>query len=413
MDYRKRPIKIKRRRTKAIFGPKKSPLKKIALAVVLLVLLVYIVEAMGFLGSSLDYFFKPSISSSLEELDPFVPEQDVLLPGSASLAEFDFPELEAKDLFSASSRVKFDFPDLESKTLFSSEQAVKRRAPVIKDGVHLTVVQVQVQNSLAGAIRNAGERVELALKIADVFRWDMDFSRDIHPGHSIRILIEKKYHNGKFIGYSRMLACELEHGKKLNRAYLFGSGKSIGYFDPAGRSLKKSFLKAPLPFLRVTSGFTHNRMHPILKRVTPHTGVDYGAPVGTPVWSVADGKVVSAGRNAAAGNFVRIAHQSNYASQYNHLHRIAKGINNGKRVTQGQLIGYVGSTGLSTGPHLDFRLWKNNVPINPSKTVSMPSPQLPKKDLEQFKSRQAHYASLLKGKSGIISPVAELQKKKN
>jgi murein DD-endopeptidase MepM/ murein hydrolase activator NlpD len=159
------------------------------------------------------------------------------------------------------------------------------------------------------------------------------------------------------------------------------------YFNPEGDSLRKVLLKAPLSFRRISSGFSHRRFHPILKYYRPHTGVDYAAPTGTPVWSVGDGKVIRRGRTRAAGNYVRIRHNGMYTTQYNHLSRFARGTRPGSTVTQGQTIGYVGSTGYATGPHLDYRLYYRGKPIDPRKVKAPSCKPVPSDRREEFQAK--------------------------
>jgi murein DD-endopeptidase MepM/ murein hydrolase activator NlpD len=202
--------------------------------------------------------------------------------------------------------------------------------------------------------------------LVEIFSSDFDFTADTRPGDRFRLLVEKRYAGDEFIDYGQVLVAQyLSDGKVLTGVSFEPAGGRSGYYDLGGRSLKKTFLKSPLEFTRVTSGFTYARPHPILGGVRPHLAVDYAAPVGTPVRAVADGSVLVAGWNGGNGIQVHLRHRAGYETVYNHLSRLAPGVRTGGKVTQRQVIGYVGSTGLSTGPHLDFRVAKDGRFVNP------------------------------------------------
>ncbi len=213
-----------------------------------------------------------------------------------------------------------------------------------------------VQNSLFGAVEAAGENDQLALKIADIFGWDIDFNTDTQKGDKFEVVVEKKILNGKFVGYGRVLAAEYDNGGHDYQAVLFHEpdGQSA-YYAPSGKAVKKAFLRSPLRFAApITSRFSYHRFHPILKRYLPHLGIDYGAPVGSKVQAVATGQVVFAGWQGGGGKEVRLRHSHGYETYYLHLSRIL--VHRGQHVNQGQVIALTGATGLATGPHLDFRV---------------------------------------------------------
>jgi murein DD-endopeptidase MepM/ murein hydrolase activator NlpD len=217
-------------------------------------------------------------------------------------------------------------------------------------------VKGEIQDSLFQAVTDQGEGDQLALEIADIFGWDIDFSTDPRQGDTFEVLVEKKMLRGEFLGYGRILAAEYRNEGKLFQAVLFRdpSGRPA-YYAPSGKSMKKAFLRSPLRFgAVVTSRFSYHRFHPILKRYRPHLGIDYGAPVGSAVQAVADGRVVSAGWHGGGGKEIRLRHAMGYETYYLHLSRIL--VRPGQRVQQGQIIGRTGATGLATGPHLDFRI---------------------------------------------------------
>ncbi len=222
-------------------------------------------------------------------------------------------------------------------------------------------------SSLVAAIHEAGEQVQLAIDIAEVFAGEIDFNNDLRQGDSFDVLFEKFLREDEFAGYGSIVAAEFHNDGRRIRAIRFTPrGGAPAYYDERGRSLQKLFLRSPFTFQpRVTSRFSYRRLHPVLGGFRPHLGVDYGAPRGTPVVAVASGVVVSAGRDGDSGKMVRLRHTNGYETYYLHLSAFAAGIRRGTRVAQGQMIARVGATGLVTGPHLDFRMRKNGVFVNP------------------------------------------------
>jgi murein DD-endopeptidase MepM/ murein hydrolase activator NlpD len=260
-----------------------------------------------------------------------------------------------------------------------------RRSETSPD-VRVVAVSGTVARSLFHAIDDAGESAQLVIDFVNIFESDFDFTADTRSGDRFRLLVEKRYAGEQFGNYGRILAAQyLSDGRVLTGVgFDGGAGRRYAFFDEQGRSLKKSFLKSPLDFTRITSGFTYARPHPILGGVRPHLAVDYGAPVGTPVRAVADGTVVRSGWDGGNGISIRIRHRSGYGTMYNHLSKLAAGIRRGSRVTQRQIIGYVGSTGLSTGPHLDYRVSKNGVFVNPLHEKFLPGEPIGASERGQF-----------------------------
>ena len=242
--------------------------------------------------------------------------------------------------------------------------------PYVKERHEVTLAGVidAERNSLVAVVDAGGENVMLAIAMAEVFGGEIDFNNDLRRGDSFDVLFEKVYREGTFSGYGDVLAAEFVNDGRRVQAFRFqvpGEAEPQ-YFDETGRSMKRLFLRSPFRFEpRVTSRFSYRRVHPVLGGVRPHLGVDYGAPTGTPVVAVANGTVVSAARSGGSGNMVRLRHTNGYETYYLHLSAFGKGMRPGARVAQGQVIGRVGSTGLSTGPHLDYRMRKNGTFVNP------------------------------------------------
>lgn len=244
-----------------------------------------------------------------------------------------------------------------------------------------------IETSLWNAMGKNDLPVSLALELSEIYAWTIDFF-GLQQGDSIRVYYDEEYIDGERVGIGRIHAANFYHARKWQEAFYFDSsdttmvhhpysGRTVGYYDGDGNSLRKAFLKAPLNYKRISSHFTYARKHPIYKVVRPHTGVDYAAPAGTPVVTIGDGVVIEKGYKGGGGNTVKIRHNSTYTTAYLHLSKFGKDIAVGKHVSQGQVIGYVGSTGSSTGPHLDFRIWKGGSPIDPLKMVSPPVEPIP------------------------------------
>lgn len=248
-------------------------------------------------------------------------------------------------------------------------------------------ISVPIEDNLFNALQQAGEKDTLAMALADIFQWDVDFNTDFRRGDQFRVLVEKYYLDQELVRYGNVLTAEFSNqGKKIQAFLHTVPGRKAEYYDAAGRPLRKQMLKSPLPFLApITSRFSRNRFHPILKRYRPHLGVDYGAPAGTPVLSMADGRVVAKSWDGkGGGNMIRISHAGGMTTTYMHLSRYAAGMSIGKSVNQGQVIGYVGATGLASGPHLDFRIQKGKQYVNPVHVHGTPSDPLPASQMASF-----------------------------
>ncbi len=224
-----------------------------------------------------------------------------------------------------------------------------------------------VENSLWESAEANGLDHDLIMALTDVFAWQIDFNREVRFGDRWRLVVDELLVDGEPIGWGKVRVAEYKTKEQSFMGILYESADHTvsGYFDTEGESLRQMFLKSPLQFGKVTSGFSHRRFHPILKVNLPHNGVDYGAPRGTPVHSVGNGVVEFAGYNGTSGNMIKIQHNSVYTTSYLHLDHIQKGLRKGSRITQGMVIGYVGSTGRATGPHLHFAFYENGVFVNP------------------------------------------------
>jgi len=254
----------------------------------------------------------------------------------------------------------------------------------------------KIRDSLFNALTDAGESPELAMRLAEIFGWDLDFYTDPRPGDIFRVVVEKKkYLNGQTAAYGRIFAAEFDNNGHAYRAVLFRhpSGKPA-YYAPDGKSLEKAFLHSPLKFAApITSHFSRSRYHPILKVHRPHLGIDYGAPIGTPVQAIGSGRVVFAGRNGGSGNLVHLQHSNGYETMYLHLSRLL--VRPGQRVEQGQRIGLVGMTGLATGPHLDFRIRQYGVYRNFETLRLPPARPVSKRDWNDFVAARQRWLPLL------------------
>jgi murein DD-endopeptidase MepM/ murein hydrolase activator NlpD len=224
----------------------------------------------------------------------------------------------------------------------------------------------------------------VAIKLSEIFAWNIDFF-GLQKGDYFRAIYEEDYVEDSSVGNQRIKAALFNHMGREFYAIPFEQDSVLRFFDQDGNSLQRAFLKAPLRYSRISSGFSNSRMHPILRVRRPHHGVDYAAPVGTPVYAIGDGRVTETSYSAGAGRMIKIRHNSVYTTAYLHLRNFATGIKPNTWVTQGQVIGYVGSSGMSTGPHLDFRVWKNGTPVDPLRIESPPVEPVKEENLEEFK----------------------------
>jgi murein DD-endopeptidase MepM/ murein hydrolase activator NlpD len=242
---------------------------------------------------------------------------------------------------------------------------------------------------------NAGLSEKTIIEVADVFSFDIDFMTEIQQGDKFTIIYEKRTRDGQEAPDGKVLAAKFFNKNENYYAYYYDNDGNGGHYDSEGRVLVRQFLRAPLSYSRITSGYTGARLHPITRKVSAHYQIDYAAPTGTPVVATARGTVTSAGYDGGWGNIVRVKHDNGYSSQYGHLSAFAKGVRSGSRVAQGQLVGYVGSTGWSTGPHLDYGIRLNGAPVNPLALNLPKGDPLTEEKMPEFEELKNNYNKLL------------------
>lgn len=289
--------------------------------------------------------------------------------------------------------------DSTRKLVVDIGDSYKARVENIRYDYELAKVEGAIESHLFQAVADAGETPTLAILLADIFAWEVDFIRDLRAGDSFTVLVEKRFRDGEFKGYGKMLAASFTNQGTTYEAFLFVNDLGMpAHYNPKGESLRKSFLKAPLSFTRISSGFSNSRLHPIFMERRAHPGVDYAAPTGTPVKAVGDGVVTGAGWSGGYGNQVILKHSNGYESMYSHLSGFSKSAKRGARIRQGEVIGYVGATGWATGPHLDFRLRSGGTFLNPTKLMNNPrSTPVPKNKVGAFRERMEEYRGYLNG----------------
>lgn len=235
----------------------------------------------------------------------------------------------------------------------------------------------------------------MAIRLSEIYAWTVDFF-GLDRGDKFKVIYDAQYVDSIPVGIGRIYAASFIHKGEELMAYEFTQNGETSYYDEHGKSLRRQLLKAPLRFSRISSGFSKGRMHPILKIVRPHSGVDYVAPTGTPVYTVGDGVVIEKGYSKSAGNYIKVKHNSVYTTGYNHFSKFASGMFVGAKVKQGQVIGYVGNTGYSTGSHLDYRVWMNGQAINPLKIKAPPIEPIKETYLPEFKAAVDSLNNVLK-----------------
>jgi murein DD-endopeptidase MepM/ murein hydrolase activator NlpD len=256
---------------------------------------------------------------------------------------------------------------------------------VYRDKKPVTIVEKSasgiINSSLWNTMKDNNLDQELILTLADVYAWTVDFYH-LQKGDAFKVIYTERQVDGKFVGIDRIIAAEFTQRKTPLRAYLFESGGFDDYYDDDGNSLRKAFLRAPVKFSRISSRYSKKRFHPVQKRYKAHLGTDYAAPTGTPILATGDGVVIAATYTGSNGNYVKIRHNATYTTQYLHMSKRKSKL--GDRVKQGDVIGYVGSTGLATGPHVCYRFWKNGKQVNPYKQKLPPSKPVKPENMEAF-----------------------------
>ncbi|EGJ50435.1 Peptidase M23 [Desulfocurvibacter africanus subsp. africanus str. Walvis Bay] len=303
---------------------------------------------------------------------------------------------------------EYEISAAEKLRILKAEEGFQvERAPIEYD-VRTERVSGVITSNLYAAVDATGESPELAVRLAEIFAWDIDFIRDIREGDTFTVLAEKRSRDGQPAGYGRILAAMFINQGQVYKGFLFETAEGQAHFyDENGRSMRKAFLKTPLDFARITSGFSRKRFHPVLGVNRPHLGTDYAAPTGTPIKSVGDGVITVRTRNNASGNYITIRHNNSYETSYLHMSRFASGLKRGSRVRQGQVIGYVGQTGWATGPHVCFRMKKNGQHINPVKLKTPPAEGVPQDRREAFAGLVSHLTTTLEQD---VSHTAEAQR---
>jgi murein DD-endopeptidase MepM/ murein hydrolase activator NlpD len=274
-------------------------------------------------------------------------------------------------------------PNLVDYIVFNFEDTL--RVDVCKRDVVILEKNIvgEIESNLSETIENLGISHELTNKFVDIFGWQVDFQR-LQKGDKFKLIYEEAQVEGVSVGIKEINAIYFEHSGSPYYAFPFDQGEGTDYFDDEGKSLRKALLKYPIEFTRISSRYTMNRFHPVQKRWKAHLGTDFAAPTGTPIRSVGDGIIEEARYKSNNGNYVKVRHNGTYTTQYLHMSRIAEGVRAGTRVRQGQTIGYVGSTGLATGPHLCYRFWKNGVQVDALRVELPPSQPVKKDQMEAF-----------------------------
>ena len=250
---------------------------------------------------------------------------------------------------------------------------------------HIKMKSGVIRSSLFAATDGANVPDSVATQIAEIFASDIDFNRDLRKKDRFKVVYELRYSNGELTGVGRVLAAEfINKGKTHQAVYFESNDKEKGYYTPDGKNLRRAFLRSPLKFSRISSGFTRSRFHPVLKKWRAHKGIDYAARKGTPVRATANGIVAVSTRNRGYGKYIILKHRGRYSTVYAHLSRFAKGLRKGKRINQGDIIGYVGSTGLATGPHLHYEFRVKGIQRNPLRVVMPAAIPLAAKNIPAF-----------------------------
>ncbi len=300
-------------------------------------------------------------------------------------------------------RIEYRFNEYEILVVEAAD-GIKASMSELPHEKKTVVISGTIENSLYEDGLKAGVDPQAIMALSDIFAWDVDFASDIRKGDTFSVLTEVLYVEGRPVKAGRILGAEMVNdGRKYTAVYFAGTDGAGSYFDAEGKSLTRTLLKSPLRFRRITSYFTNRRFHPLLKVYRPHHGIDYAAPTGTPVESSGNGRVIFSGWKNGYGNFIEVKHNNNYITGYGHLSRIVRGIRPGAKVSQGEVIGFVGSTGISTGPHLHYEIRVNSRLINPLSVKSEPDRSITKAELAKFASLRDDVVKKLTGKDTTVA----------
>lgn len=328
-------------------------------------------------------------------LSPYLASQDIYALSRACQGVYPLTKLRVGQPYRVSvqngvfSCLRYDIDDWTQLVVERNGDGFSARTEDIPlDIVRETVSgEVMLYRGFSQAVREAGGDRELALRLADIFAFEFNAWRGVRKGDSFTVYVEKKYRRGELVGYGRILAATFVYGGKTYEAFWFRTDDGrASYYDAGGKNLQP-YLRAPLETYLLTSGYASRRLHPVTKRWQPHYAIDYAAPCGTEVYAACDGEVVRIKRDRKAGRYICIKHAGDYETTYMHLSGFAEGLAVGDKVVQGQIIGYVGSTGYATGPHLDFRLKKGRMLVNPRSNHKLHSPDLAEKYKRQLRRK--------------------------
>lgn len=325
-----------------------------------------------------------------------VPYDQALAIMNSSKEAFDFTKIQAgrviKLVFINEAFASMEYP-LTSETVVivvKDQDTFKATTQPIPYQLQSVAANGTITDSLFVAAQNAGIEDKITMEIADIFSSDIDFATDIRNGDSFSVVYEKRSLEGKDAGAGKVLAAKFTNDGATYSAFRY----SDKFYDENGKSIARQFLKSPLNYARISSGYSYKRTNPVTKQVTPHRAIDYAADTGTPVIATADGKVITAGSKGGLGITVELKH-GGYMTQYAHLSKIAKGVKNGADILQGDVIGYVGSTGISTGPHLQYAMFENGNPLNPLTADFPRGDSILGSDMSAFNSIKNKYQGML------------------
>lgn len=331
-------------------------------------------------------------------LGPYLPLQTIYGLERKSRSLFSFNRFKSGQPFQISldqdgfAAFEYEIDDQDRLVIQKDRDRFEITRIPIRFEIRQQILSMEIETNISAALTQAGQCPSLGWELADIFAWDIDFTKDIQSGDRVRVLVEKRFRHGEYKGYGHILAAEIVNRGTTYRAFRYTDSQDHdGYYDENGRSLQKAFLKSPVKFSKITSHFSDNRFHPILKTHRPHLGVDYSAPKNTPIKTVADGVIKEMGNNSTMGRHMTIRHFNGYETSYYHMNSFAKGMKTDGSVSQGDVIGYVGKTGLATGYHLCFRMTKNGRHVNPLDATKTSAKPVASREMERFADQVAQF----------------------